>query len=148
MIEQLSPPQGSKKKRKRVGRGPGSGHGKTSCKGQKGQKARSGGGKGSGFEGGQMPFQRRIPKRGFTNIFRKDYTTINLRDLERVKADVITPGLLVEQGIIKGYKNGIKILGDGGLERVLMVKVHKISKGAMEKIVSLGGKVEIINGRA
>ncbi|MBI5199524.1 MAG: 50S ribosomal protein L15 [Nitrospirae bacterium] len=143
-IESLAPPQGSRKKRKRVGRGPGSGHGKTSCKGHKGQKARSGGGKGPGFEGGQMPLQRRIPKRGFTNIFRKEYTTVNLKDLKSIKADVITPESLLEEGIIRGYKDGVKILGDGEVERPFVLRAHKFSKGAREKILSAGGKVEVI----
>jgi large subunit ribosomal protein L15 len=143
-IELLTPPAGSRKSRKRVGRGPGSGHGKTSCKGHKGQKARSGGGKGPGFEGGQMPLQRRIPKRGFTNIFRKEYTTVNLRDLGRIKADVITPEILFEEGIIRGYKDGVKILGQGEVERSFIVKAHKFSKGAREKILSAGGRVEVI----
>ncbi len=143
-IENLTPPSGSRKKRKRVGRGPGSGHGKTSCKGHKGQKARSGGGKGPGFEGGQMPLQRRIPKRGFTNIFRKEYTTVNLKDLKSIKADVITPESLLEEGIIRGYKDGVKILGDGEVERPFVLRAHKFSKGAREKILSAGGKVEVI----
>lgn len=143
-IESLAPPPGSRKKRKRVGRGPGSGHGKTSCKGHKGQKARSGGGKGPGFEGGQMPLQRRIPKRGFTNIFRKEYTTVNLKDLKSIKADVITPESLLEEGIIKGYKDGVKILGDGEVERPFVLRAHKFSKGAREKVLSAGGKVEVI----
>jgi len=143
-IEELSPPPGSKKKRKRVGRGPGSGHGKTSTKGHKGQKARSGGGKGPGFEGGQMPLIRRVPKRGFRNIFRKEYTTINLRDLEKVKADTITPEILLEEGIIKGYKDGVKILGEGMIGRPIILKAHKFSKGAREKILSAGGRIEVI----
>lgn len=143
-IESLAPPPGSRKKRKRVGRGPGSGHGKTSCKGHKGQKARSGGGKGPGFEGGQMPLQRRIPKRGFTNIFRKEYTTVNLKDLKSIKADVITPESLLEEGIIRGYKDGVKILGDGEVERPFVLRAHKFSKGARGKILSAGGKVEVI----
>lgn len=143
-IENLMPPSGSRKKRKRVGRGPGSGHGKTSCRGHKGQKARSGGGKGPGFEGGQMPLIRRIPKRGFTNIFRKEYTTVNLKDLEGIKADVITPETLFDEGIIRGYKDGVKILGEGQVARPFVLKAHKFSKGAREKILSAGGKVEVI----
>ncbi len=143
-IENLMPPSGSRKKRKRVGRGPGSGHGKTSCKGHKGQKARSGGGKGPGFEGGQMPLIRRIPKRGFTNIFRKEYTTVNLKDLEGIKADVITPETLFDEGIIRGYKDGVKVLGEGRVARPFVLKAHKFSKGAREKILSAGGKVEVI----
>lgn len=143
-IEGLAPPLGSKKKRKRVGRGPGSGHGKTATKGHKGQKARSGGVKGPGFEGGQMPLIRRVPKRGFTNIFRKEYTTINLRDLEKVRADTITPEILLEEGIIRDYKDGVKILGQGEIGRPINIKAHKFSKGAKEKILSAGGKVEVI----
>lgn len=143
-IEFSAPPAGSRKKRKRVGRGPGSGHGKTSCKGHKGQKARSGGVKGPGFEGGQMPLQRRVPKRGFTNIFRKEYATVNLRDLERVKAAEITPEILIEEGIIRAYKDGIKILGQGEVKRAFILRAHKFSKGAKDKILSAGGKVEVI----
>lgn len=142
--ELLTPPRGSRKKRKRVGRGPGSGHGKTSCKGHKGQKSRSGGVKGPGFEGGQMPLVRRVPKRGFTNIFGKEYATVNLRDLERVNVAEITPEILLEEGIIRGYKDGVKILGQGDVKRAFTLKAHKFSKGAKEKILSAGGKVEVI----
>ena len=108
-IEDIRPAEGSTKNKKRVGRGVGSGHGKTSCKGHKGQKARSGGTKGAGFEGGQMPLQRRIPKRGFTNIFKKEYAIINLDTLDAMKDDaVITPELLIEKGVIKKMKDGLK----------------------------------------
>src|SRR5512141_1468732 len=108
-IEDIGPAEGSTKNRKRVGRGIGSGHGKTSCKGHKGQKARSGGTKGAGFEGGQMPLQRRLPKRGFRNRFRVDYAVINLRDIDKIEGlDVVTPDILRDKGIIKDMKAGLK----------------------------------------
>ena len=113
-IDDLSPIPGSRKKRKRVGRGPGSGHGKTSCRGHKGQRARSGGGTRPGFEGGQMPLQRRIPKRGFTNIFKKRYTLINISDLERFGKDVrLDIAMLKNAGLVKRSKDGITLLGRG-----------------------------------
>jgi len=144
-IHDLSPVEGSRKKKKRIGRGPGSGHGKTSCRGHKGQKARSGGGVRPGFEGGQMPLQRRLPKRGFTNIFRTEYNIINIKDLDcfepnsRVDADA-----LKESGLVNKVKDGIKILGDGDISHPLTVSVHRASKTAKEKIEAAGGKVEII----
>src|SRR3990172_4897780 len=111
-LEELKPSKGARKKAKRVGRGPGSGHGKTSTKGHKGQKARSGGVKGPGFEGGQMPLQRRIPKRGFTNIFRKEYSVVNVADLATLGGkDPITPEVLLEKGLIRNMKDGVKVLG-------------------------------------
>src|SRR3989304_8034706 len=111
-IEDLRPALGRKKK-KRVGRGIGSGHGKTSCRGHKGQKSRTGGGTRVGFEGGQMPLYRRLPKRGFTNIFRKDYAVVNLKDLDKLSESVVTPEVILEKGLIKDTKGGIKILGEG-----------------------------------
>jgi large subunit ribosomal protein L15 len=128
-----------------VGRGIGSGHGKTSCKGHKGQKARSGGGKGAGFEGGQMPLQRRIPKRGFKNYFAKEYAVINLKELARIEdSDVITPELLVERGIVGKIKDGIKILGDGEIKRPVTIKAKMFSAAAAAKIAAAGGKAETI----
>src|SRR5512141_657417 len=140
-IEDIRPAEGSTKNRKRVGRGVGSGHGKTSCKGHKGQKARSGGTKGAGFEGGQMPLQRRIPKRGFTKIFRKEYAIVNLDDLAKVAgAEPVTPEMLKQKGLINDMKNGLKVLGTGELKSKLTVRAHKFSKSAMEKIQAAGGK--------
>jgi large subunit ribosomal protein L15 len=144
-LEELKPAAGATRKSKRVGRGPGSGSGKTAGKGHKGQKARSGGVKGAGFEGGQMPLQRRIPKRGFTNIFRKEYAVVNLSDLETVTGtDIVTPDVLLQKGLIKDMKSGLKILGMGELKVKLTVRAHKFSKSAMEKIQAAGGKAEVI----
>jgi large subunit ribosomal protein L15 len=142
-LEELKPSAGSRKKSKRVGRGPGSGSGKTASKGHKGQKARSGGVKGPGFEGGQMPLQRRLPKRGFTNIFRKEYAVVNLRDLSELSGTV-TPETLLEQGLVKDLKAGLKVLGVGELKSGLTVRAHKFSKSAMDKIQAAGGKAEVI----
>ncbi len=142
-LHDLSPTKGSVHKRKRVGRGIGSGHGKTACRGHKGQKSRSGGKVRPGFEGGQMPLQRRLPKRGFTNIFKKQYTLINLKDLNRFEPDtVVDTELLKNAGLVKKTKDGIKILGDGDISRALVIKAHKVSKTAKEKIEAAGGKVE------
>jgi large subunit ribosomal protein L15 len=144
-LEELKPAQGATKKAKRVGRGVGSGSGKTASKGHKGQKARSGGVKGPGFEGGQMPLQRRIPKRGFTNIFRKEYAIVNLRDLEKMAgSDPITPEMLVQNGLVKDMKTGVKVLGTGELKKKLTVCAHKFSKSAIVKIQAAGGKAEVI----
>ena len=144
-IEDLKPADGCRKRNKRVGRGIGSGHGKTSCKGHKGQKARAGSGKGAGFEGGQMPLQRRIPKRGFTNHFAKEYAVINLRDLARIEdSDVITPELLVERGVVRQIKDGIKILGAGEIKRPVTIKAKIFSAAAAAKIAAAGGKAETI----
>jgi large subunit ribosomal protein L15 len=144
-LEELKPAKGSTKKAKRVGRGVGSGSGKTSGKGHKGQKARSGGVKGAGFEGGQMPLQRRIPKRGFTNIFRKEYAVVNLADLEKVAgSSPVTPETLMQNGLIKNLKAGVKVLGMGELKSKLTVRAHKFSKSALDKIQAAGGKAEVI----
>jgi large subunit ribosomal protein L15 len=144
-IEDLKPAEGSRKRNKRVGRGIGSGHGKTSCKGHKGQKARSGGPKGPGFEGGQMPLQRRIPKRGFKNRFKIEFATANLADIDRIEGvDVITPEVLVERGIIKDLKDGIKILGGGDIRRPLTIRADSFSASASAKIAAAGGKAETI----
>lgn len=144
-LEELKSPPGATKRTKRVGRGPGSGHGKTSTRGHKGQKARSGGGVRPGFEGGQMPLQRRLPKRGFTNIFKKEYAILNVKDLNKFEDGTeITPELLKANGLIKSVKDGVKVLGDGDLEKKLILKVHKVSKQAEEKVNAKGGKVEVI----
>ncbi len=143
-LTDLAPAPGSKKKKKRVGRGPGSGHGKTSCRGHKGQKARSGGGVKPGFEGGQMPLHRRLPKRGFRNIFGKEYAIVNVGVLNNLEEDVITPELLMEKGVIKDIKDGLKILGDGEITRPITVKAHAISASAKEKIEKASGSVELL----
>jgi large subunit ribosomal protein L15 len=138
---------GGTKKAKRVGRGTSSGHGKTSGRGHDGQKSRSGGGVRPGFEGGQMPLFRRMPKRGFTNIFAKQYAIINVEDLNRFEENaVITPELLISEGIVKRGKvvDGVKILGNGDINKKLTVKAHKFSKTAADKIEAAGGKVEVI----
>ena len=143
-LSDLSPKQGSNKKKKRVGRGIGSGHGKTSCKGHKGQKARTGGGTRVGFEGGQMPLYRRLPKRGFTNIFRKDYAVVNLKDLDKLSESVVTPEVILEKGLIKDTKGGIKILGEGEIKKPITVKAHAFSASAKDKIIKAGGVIETI----
>ena len=144
-IEDLKPAAGKSKKVKRVGRGIGSGHGKTSCKGHKGQKARSGGTKGPGFEGGQMPLQRRLPKRGFKNRFTFNYAVINLKDLIKLEGlDTITPEILVEKGVVKDLKDGLKILGEGEISRPVTIKADAFSASALSKITAAGGKAEII----
>ena len=144
-INELSPAEGSRKKRKRVGRGPGSGHGKTCCRGHKGQRSRSGGGVRPGFEGGQMPLHRRLPKRGFTNIFRKEYNILNVEDLNRFEPDALLDADAFKQaGLIKKMMDGIKLLGTGEITRPVVVKIQKVSKTAKEKIEAAGGKVELI----
>jgi large subunit ribosomal protein L15 len=144
-LEELKPAEGATKKAKRVGRGVGSGSGKTAGKGHKGQKARSGGVKGPGFEGGQMPLQRRIPKRGFTNIFRKEYAVVNVSDLAKLGGnDAVTPEMLKQAGLINDMKDGLKVLGMGELKSKLTVRAHKFSKSAVEKIQAAGGKAEVI----
>lgn len=144
-IEDIKPAEGSRKKSKRVGRGIGSGHGKTSCKGHKGQKARSGGNVGLGFEGGQMPLQRRVPKRGFHNKFGIAYATINIDKINGLTGvDLITPEMLVEKRIIKDLKDGLKVLGNGKIERPVTVKATAFSASAVEKINAAGGKAEVI----
>ena len=144
-IEDLKPHAGSKRKSKRVGRGPGSGHGKTSCKGHKGQKSRSGGTKGPGFEGGQMPMQRRLPKRGFKNPFHTEYAIVNLNDLAGIEdVNEITPELLIDRGLIKDLKDGLKILGHGEIKKPLTIKADAFSASAQAKITAAGGKAEVI----
>jgi len=145
-ISDLSPAPNSKKKPKRLGRGPGSGHGKTAAKGHKGQAARSGGTKPAWFEGGQQPLTRRVPKRGFTNIFKKEYVLISLAKLERFDADaLVTPKLLHDSGLLKKSGQQFKILSDGVLTKSLVVSAHKFSRKAIEKIESVGGKVEVLS---
>ncbi len=144
-LDELQPAEGSKFAAKRVGRGIGSGNGKTSGKGHKGQKARSGGGVRPGFEGGQMPIYRRLPKRGFNNIFAKEYVTINVSELERFENGTeVTAELLKETGVVSKVLDGIKILGRGELTKNLNVKVAKYSAQAKEKIEKAGGKAEVI----
>ncbi|ACI21816.1 MULTISPECIES: 50S ribosomal protein L15 [Thermodesulfovibrio] len=146
-INDLKPAPGSKKKAKRIGRGLGSGHGRYATKGLKGQKSRSGGAKGAGFEGGQMPLQRRVPKRGFSNApFKKEYAIVNLEDLNKIidEVDIITPETLLQKGIVKDLKDGLKILGNGEIKKSITVKTNAISKSALQKIQSVGGKVEVI----
>jgi large subunit ribosomal protein L15 len=143
-LEDIKPAAGSTKKVKRVGRGIGSGHGKTSCKGHKGQKARSGGSVGPAFEGGQMPLQRRLPKRGFKNLFKVEYAIINLRDINKIEGlDIITFDVLRDKGIIKNLKDGLKVLGDGDLQRPVTVKAAAFSASALTKIAAAGGKAEV-----
>lgn len=144
-LHELAPALGSKKKRTRVGRGLGSGLGKTSGKGHKGQKARSGGGVRPGFEGGQKPLYLRLPKRGFYNHFRTVYAEVNVEQLNRFEnGTVVDPVLLIETGVLKNVHDGVRILGNGELEKSLTVKANGFSKSAMEKIQAAGGKVEVI----
>jgi large subunit ribosomal protein L15 len=144
-LSNLKPAIGSTKNRKRIGRGAGSGTGKTAGKGHKGQNARSGGGIKAGFEGGQMPLQRRLPKRGFTSLNKKVYALVNLRDLELFDAgSVVDVAALGQAGLIKKVGDGIKILGDGEITKALTVKAHKFSKSAQESIEAAGGKAEVI----
>ncbi|EGK09762.1 50S ribosomal protein L15 [Desmospora sp. 8437] len=144
-LHELKPAPGSRKVRNRVGRGMASGNGKTSGRGQKGQKARSGGGVRPGFEGGQNPIYRRLPKRGFTNINRKEYALVNLETLNRFEeGTVVTPELLKETGVVKNLKDGLKVLANGDLKVKLTVKAHKFSKSAQEKIANAGGTTEVL----
>jgi len=144
-LDELKPAAGSNRKRKRVGRGDGSGHGKTSCRGHKGQGARSGGGTKPGFEGGQMPLQRRLPKRGFHNQFRIEMSVVNITQLEAFASGTeVTPESLVAQGLVRGKTPRIKILGDGSLSKPLTVKAHGFSAKAKAKIEASGGKTELI----
>lgn len=144
-LHELKPAEGSTHKRKRLGRGTSSGHGKTSGRGHKGQGARSGGGVRPGFEGGQNPLYQRLPKRGFTNIHRKEYAIVNLERLNDFEAGtVVTPELLKEKGIIRAIRDGVKVLGDGELNVALTVRANKFSKSALEKINAAGGKAEVL----
>lgn len=144
-LHELKPAEGSRKSRNRLGRGTGSGNGKTSGRGHKGQNARSGGGVRPGFEGGQMPIYRRLPKRGFTNPTRKEFAIVNLETLNRFEDGTeVTPELLIETGVVSNEKDGIKILGNGSIERKLTIKAHKFSKSAKEAIEAAGGTTEVI----
>jgi large subunit ribosomal protein L15 len=140
----LRPPVGQKKARKRIGRGMGSGHGKTSTRGSKGQRAGTGFGQKRGFEGGQMPIHRRLPKRGFTNIFKKQYAIVNLGKLETLEGDSFNADRLFELGVIKKLGDGLKILGTGELTRKMTVEAHHFSKSAVEKIQKAGGAAKVI----
>lgn len=145
-LHDLSPMEGSTKARKRIGRGPASGQGKTAGKGHKGQKARSGGTIRAGFEGGQMPLQRRVPKRGFTNIFRTEYATVNVADLEARFEDgaVVDVDAIVASGLLKKTLDGVKVLGNGEITKKLDVKVNAFSQTAKAKIEAAGGKAEVM----
>ena len=144
-LNELSPARGSRKVPRRLGRGVGSGRGKTAGRGTKGYNSRSGGGVRPGYEGGQMPLHRRLPKRGFANIFGKNIAVINIRDLARfAKGTMVDEVALVEAGLVKGKRDGIKLLGQGEIKHSLDVKVDLISKSAREKIEAIGGKVEVI----
>jgi large subunit ribosomal protein L15 len=144
-INTLAPARGASHKKKRVGRGIGSGHSKTATRGYKGQLSRSGTSVRPGFEGGQMPLHRRLPKRGFTNVFRKEYAIVNLERLASFEPGTrVDPDFLVAKGIVKNLRDGVKILGDGELKGALHVRAHKVSKSAVEKIQKAGGTIEII----
>ena len=143
-LSSLHPPKGQKHPRKRIGRGMGSGHGKTATRGSKGQRAGTGFSQKRGFEGGQMPLHRRMPKRGFTNIFKKHYALVSLERLEKLEGDAFTPERLLEMGTIKRVLDGVKVLGGGTLTRPITVTAHKFSKSAAEKIAAAGGKVEVV----
>jgi large subunit ribosomal protein L15 len=144
-LHELQPAEGSRKERKRIGRGIGSGNGKTAGRGHKGQNARSGGGVRPGFEGGQNPLYRRVPKRGFNNRFRKEYAIVNIEELNNFAAGTeVTPEFLLEQGIVKNPLSGIKVLGNGEIKVQLTVKASKFSQSAVEKIQAAGGKTEVI----
>ena len=143
-LSQLKPPPGQKHKKQRVGQGMGTGRGKFSGRGAKGAKSISGYSRMRGFEGGQMPLHRRLPKRGFTNIFKKEYAIVNLASLEALEGDSFDPGTLLELGVIHKLKDGLKILGSGDLKRKITVKAHLFSKAAAETIQAAGGTVETI----
>ncbi|MGH9324840.1 MAG: 50S ribosomal protein L15 [Vicinamibacteria bacterium] len=142
-LDSLKPAKGSTRSKYRVGRGPGSGNGKTAGKGHKGAKSRSGYSRRRGFEGGQMPLIRRVPKRGFTNIFAQDVVTVNVGELDRFpEGTVVTPTLLLQHGVVRRAKRPVKILGDGELKKKLVVEAHAFSAGARAKIEAAGGRVE------
>lgn len=143
-LSNLRPPKGQKQKKQRIGQGMGSGRGKYSGRGAKGAKSISGYSKMRGFEGGQMPLHRRLPKRGFTNIFHKEYAIINLGALEKLEGDSFTPESLMASGVIKKMHAGLKVLGNGELTRKISVRAHLYSKSALDKIQKLGGSAEVI----
>jgi len=144
----LKPPAGQTKTRKRIGRGMGSGHGKTATRGSKGQRAGTGFGQKRGFEGGQMPLHRRLPKRGFTNIFKKQYAIVNLGRLEKLEGGTFNADRLMELGVIQGVQDGLKILGAGQLTRKITVEAHWFSKSAVEKIQKAGGAAQVVGAAA
>ena len=144
-LNELSPPAGSRRPRKRLGRGVGSGTGKTAGRGTKGQNSRTGGGVRPGFEGGQMPIHRRLPKRGFTNIFKKKIAVVNIRDLSKFESGSVVDEIeFVRMGLVKGRRDGVKLLAHGKIDIPLTVKVHAASRSAIEKIKAAGGQVEVI----
>jgi large subunit ribosomal protein L15 len=144
-LNELSPPKGARKAVKRLGRGPGSGHGKTAGRGTKGQKARSGGNIRPGYEGGQMPLQRRLPKRGFTNIFRKEFAIVNVRDLGRFeKGSVVDKAVLTAAGLLKRDSDVVKLLGQGTIDYPLVLRVDRCSGAARAKVEAAGGRVELV----
>ncbi|MBW1895509.1 MAG: 50S ribosomal protein L15 [Deltaproteobacteria bacterium] len=144
-LHKLSPPKGARKAVKRLGRGPGSGQGTTAGRGSNGQKSRSGGNVSPGYEGGQMPLHRRLPKRGFTNIFRKEYVIVNIRDLARFEKDaVVDKGALRAAGMLKGKSDSVKLLGQGTIDYPLVLEVDKCSKTARDKLEAAGGRVELL----
>jgi large subunit ribosomal protein L15 len=144
-LNELSPAKGSQRKRQRVGRGVGSGWGKTAGRGTKGQGARSGGGVRPGYEGGQMPIHRRLPKRGFTNVFKKNLATVNIRDLTRFESgSTVDEVELIKAGLVKGAHDGIKLLGQGEIDYPLQIKLNAVSKSAKAKIEAAGGTVEVV----
>ena len=147
-LNDLRPPAGQKKLKKRVGRGMGSGTGKTAARGQKGQRSIAGFSQKRGFEGGQMPLHRRLPKRGFTNIFKKEFAIVNLRSLERLEGDSFSPDRLIELGVIKKVYDGVKVLGNGQLSRPISVAAHQFSRSAVEKIQAAGGTAQVIGAAA
>jgi large subunit ribosomal protein L15 len=147
-LSSLKPPTGQKHRKKRIGRGMGSGKGKTSTRGHKGARSISGYSIMRGFEGGQMPLHRRLPKRGFTNIFKKQYAIVNLRDLERLSGDTFTADSLIAAGVIKKLGDGLKILGTGDITRKIDVEAHIFSKSAAEKIQKAGGQTRVVGGTA
>jgi large subunit ribosomal protein L15 len=142
----LRPPAGQRHAKKRIGRGMGSGHGKTATRGSKGQHAGTGFSQKRGFEGGQMPLHRRLPKRGFTNIFKKEYAIVNLGRLDQLEGDSFGPDRLLELGVVKKLGDGLKVLGSGQLTRSIRVEAHLFSKSALEKIQAAGGTAQMIGG--
>lgn len=147
-LSNIRPPKGQVKKKRRIGQGMGSGRGKYSGRGAKGQKSISGFSLMRGFEGGQMPLHRRLPKRGFKNIFKKEYAVVNINRLQELEGDTFDPATLIELGVVKKLQDGLKILGTGELTRKITVKAHLFSKSAMEKIQKAGGIAEVIGGTA
>ena len=147
-LSNLKPPAGQKHARKRIGRGMGSGRGKTATRGHKGQRAGTGFSLMRGFEGGQMPLHRRLPKRGFTNIFKKQYAVVNLGRLDKLAGDNFTPDRLIELGVVRKARDGVKILGSGELSRKIRVEAHFFSRSALDKIKKAGGEAAVIGAAA